>query len=274
MSRIENALEKASKLRDGNYVTGISKETDAHRQRKISQAAAGAVPIDNPYLVAYHKPHSPASEEYKKLKSLIIKMTKQEPEKNVVLVTSAVGGEGKSITAANLALSLSQDYDHSVLLIDADMRKPTLHRLFQVAPDSGLSDCVAEGRDIGSALITLGNGNLTFLSSGKRIENPVELVSSQRMQKALADIKYRYPDRYIIIDTPPVLLFAETKMMGALADGIIFVVKEGRAPLQHVLDALDALKGENIMGIVYNGVGPDGLKGRSRYHSYYSDYMK
>jgi receptor protein-tyrosine kinase/non-specific protein-tyrosine kinase len=146
--------------------------------------------------------------------------------------------------------------------------------LFQVAPDSGLSDCVAEDRDIASALITLGNGNLAFLPSGKRIENPVELVSSQRMQKALADIKYRYPNRYIIIDTPPVLLFAETKMMGALADGIIFVVKEGRAPLRHVLDALDALKGENIMGIVYNAAGSEGLNGRSAYHSYYRDYLK
>ncbi len=274
MSRIENALEKASKLRDGHTGSGRSQETDAHRQRKISQAAAGAVPIDNPYLVAYHKPHSPASEEYKKLKSLIIRMTKQEPRKNVILVTSAVGGEGKSLTAANLALSLSQDYDHSVLLIDADLRKPALHRLFQVTPESGLSDCVAEDRDIGSSLITLGNGNLTFLSSGKRSEDPVELVSSQRMQKALVDIKYRYPDRYIIIDTPPVLLFAETKMMSAFADGVIFVVKEGRAPLQHILDALDALKGENILGIVYNGVGPDGLKGRSTYHAYYHDYAK
>ncbi len=274
MSRIENALEKASRLRDSKKATGESQETVAHRERKAVQAVAQAIPIDNPYLVAYHKPHSPVAEEYKKLKSLIITITKREPEKNVILVTSSVGGEGKSITAANLALSLSQDFDHSVLLIDADMRKPTLHRLFNVTHESGLSDCVAEGRDISSALITLGNGNLTFLSSGKRIDNPVELVSSQRMQKTLTDIKNRYSNRIVIIDTPPILLFAETKMFSELADGIIFVVKEGRAPLRHILDALESLKGDNIMGIVYNSVGPEGLNGRSAYHSYYRDYLK
>ncbi len=274
MSRIENALEKASRLREGKKTTGESPGIVAHRERKTVQAAAQAVPIDNPYLVAYHKPHSPAAEEYKKLKSLIITMIKREPEKNVILVTSAVGGEGKSITAANLALSLSQDYDHSVLLIDADMRKPTLHRLFNVTHDSGLSDCVNEGRDVSSALIAIGNGNLTFLSSGKQIENPVELVSSQRMQKTLKDIKNRYSNRIVIIDTPPILLFAETKMFCELADGVIFVVKEGRAPLRHILDALESLKGDNILGIVYNAFGTEGLNGRSAYHSYYRDYLK
>jgi len=275
MSRIEKALEEASRLRSDNRETREPHETTAPPERKIRHAAAGAAPIDNPYLVAYNKPHSPAAEEYKKLKSQIITMTKQDPQKNVILVTSAVGGEGKSVTTANLALSLAQDYDHSVLLIDADMRKPTLHELFQVTPGIGLSDCVAEDLDIGSALITLGNGNLSFLSSGKQgKKNPVELVSSQRMQKALAAMKYRYADRYIIIDTPPVLLFAETKMMSALADGIIFVIKEGRAPLQHVLDALEALRGENIIGIVYNAAESGGLNGRSTYHSYYRDYLK
>ncbi|HUJ18772.1 MAG TPA: polysaccharide biosynthesis tyrosine autokinase [Nitrospirota bacterium] len=274
MSRIENALEKASRMREGKRETGAVQETVAHRERKIVRAAAEAIPLDNPYLVAYNKPYSPASEEYKKLKSQIIGMTKQEPGKNVILVTSAVGGEGKSITAANLALSLSQDHDHSVLLIDGDMRKPTLCQLFQVEPERGLSDCVAEDLDIGSALITLGNGNLAFLSSGNQDGNPVELVSSQRMKKALESMKHRYSDRFIIIDTPPVLLFAETKILSSLADGIIFVVKEGRAPQQHVLDALEALRGENIMGIVYNGAGSGGLNGRSAYHSYYSDYLK
>jgi exopolysaccharide/PEP-CTERM locus tyrosine autokinase len=157
-------------------------------------------------------------------------MTRREPFKNVLLVTSSVGGEGKSITAANLALSLARDYDHSVLLIDADTRKPSLHTLLNVKPGIGLSDCVADNVDVGSALVKVGNDNLKFLPSGRKIENPVELFSSQKMEKLIAEMKCRYSDRHIIIDSPPVLLFAETKMLSALVDGIIFVVREGRAP--------------------------------------------
>ena len=274
MSRIENALEKAARLRSSEVPSEKDPAITGSRERKIASTAGKVIPIDNPYLAAFCEPASPASEEYKKLKSAIIRMTKKDPQRRTILVTSAVGGEGKSITAANLALSLSQDYDHSVLLIDADLRRPALHHLFNVSPDSGLSDCIAEDRDIGSALLTLGNGNLSFLPSGKRKENPVELYSSQRMQRALRDMKYRYPDRYIIIDMPPVLLFAETKMFSSFVDGIIFVIKEGRAPMQHIVDALDALRGENMLGIVYNAVTPDGANGRSAYHSYYSDYVR
>ena len=274
MSRIENALEKAARLR-GNEFRGEKVPTNSgNRERKTAGTAGNIIPVENPYLVAAREPSSPATEEYKKLKSAIIRMTKENPQKNMILVTSAVGGEGKSLTAANLALSLSQDYDHSVLLIDADLRKPALDKLFNVSPEYGLSDCIAEDRDIGSALVTLGNGNLSFLSAGTRKENPVELFSSQRMQRAVRDMKYRYPDRYIIIDMPPVLLFAETKMFSMIVDGIVFVIKEGRAPMQHIVDALDALRGENMLGIVYNAVTPDKRNGRSAYHSYYSDYQR
>lgn len=273
MSRIEKALEKAARLRGDDFTSKGSQQRDVH-YRHASRQTTGTALTDDPYLVGGRYPATPVSEEYKKLKATIVKLTKQEPFKNMLLVTSAIGGEGKSLTAANLALSLSQDYDHSVLLVDADVRKPSLHKLFNVTPESGLSDCVDDDRDIGSALIKLGNGNLTLLPSGKRHDNPVELFSSQRMQKALASLKYRYPDRYIIIDTPPVLLFAETKMISSFVDGIIFVIKEGRAPLQHITDALDALKDEDVMGVVYNGAGPNGFNGRYAYHAYYADYKK
>ncbi len=274
MSRIENALEKASRMRNGSDATEKPRQSVDQRHRRPALQSPGPLQDVDPHLIAHSDSAAVVSEEFKKLKAMIIKMTKQESFKNMLLVTSSVGGEGKSTTAANLALSLAQEYDHSVLLIDADMRKPTLHRLFNVTPGIGLSDCVSDERDIASALVKIGNGNLMFLPPGKRTENPVELFSSQRMEKALAAMKYRYPDRYIIIDAPPVLLFAETKLISTLVDGIIFVVKEGRASLQHITEALDSLKSENVMGIVYNAVGADGLNNRYSYHAYYTDYQK
>jgi protein-tyrosine kinase len=272
MIRTENALEKSSRLRRS---PGI-----AEQARRPSAAPAGgngqlhtSAGIAHPYLVTCRDSFSPVSEEYKKLKARVMRMTKQEPFRNVLLVTSSVGGEGKSVTAANLALSLSRDYDHSVLLIDADTRKPSLHALLNVKPGIGLSDCVVDDIDIASALIKMDNGNLQFLPSGQKNENPVELFSSQKMQKLITEMKCRYPDRYIIIDAPPVLLFAETKVMSALADGIIFVVRERVAPLQHIVEALDLLKEERLLGIVYNDAGPEGINGSYPYHTYYDHYQ-
>lgn len=274
MSRIEKALEKASLMRSRSDATARPRQSVDHWHRRSALQPPEPLHDVDPHLITHSDAAAIVSEEYKKLKAMIIKITKQESFKNMLLVTSAVGGEGKSITAANLALSLAQDYDHSVLLIDADLRKPMLHRLFNVTPDSGLSDCVSDEKNIASALIKIGSGNLMFLPSGKQNENPVELFSSQRMEKALSAMKYRYPDRYIIIDTPPVLLFAEAKLISTLVDGIIFVVKEGRASQQHITEALDSLKAENVMGIVYNAVGTDGLNNRYSYHAYYTDYQK
>jgi exopolysaccharide/PEP-CTERM locus tyrosine autokinase len=271
MSRIENTIEKESRLRRSSVTPGQdAQQVPAPR----TQPAQPPLRLDHPHLVTSRSSFSPVSEEYKKLKARIMRMTKQEPFRNVLLVTSAVGGEGKSVTAANLALSLARDYDHSVLLVDADTRKPSLPALLNLKPGAGLSDCVADGTDIGSALIKVGNGNLQFLPAGRKNDNPVELFSSQRMRKIISEMKHRYPDRYIIIDTPPVLLFAETKMMSGLVDGIIFVIREGLAPLEHIVEALDLLKDEHLLGVVYNDAGPEGLNGHYPYHSYYHHYDK
>lgn len=267
MSRTEHAIEKESRLRRGGLPAEVAQAAGPGRNAKPRWS-------DHPLLVTSRGSFSPVAEEYKKLKARIMRITKQEPFRNVLLVTSSVGGEGKSLTAANLAVSLSRDYDHSVLLIDADTRKPSLHTLINVTPGIGLSDCIKDNVDVGAALIKVGNDNLQFLASGRRSENPVELFSSTKMRNLIAEMKNRYRDRYIIIDTPPVLLFAETKMLSALADGIIFVIREGLAPLEHITEALDLLKEEHLLGIVYNDAGPEGVNGNYPYHSYYNHYHK
>lgn len=272
MSRTENALEKASRVRRGDAGQEPRNGDAGAADSRFNGSRRG--PIDHPHLVTSRNKFSPVSEEYKKLKARVMRMTKQEPFRNVLLVTSSVGGEGKSVTAANLALSLARDYDHSVLLIDADTRKPSLHSLLNLKPGPGLADCVADDLDPGQALIKVGNGNLRFLGPGMKIDNPVEMFSSQKMRRLISEIKNRYPDRYVIIDSPPVLLFAETKILSSLVDGVIFVVREGLAPLQHITEALDLLKEENVMGVVYNDAGPEGPRGNYPYHAYYSHYQQ
>jgi protein-tyrosine kinase len=268
MSRIDDALAKTTGNSGGKDPEPVVVKTGNKNNRQKGKA------VDHPLLVTCKRNFSPVSEEYKKLKARIMKMTKQDPFKNLLLVTSTIGSEGKSMTAANLAVSLAQDYDHSVLLIDGDTRKPTLHTFFNVKPEIGLTDCVADGVDVGAALIPIECGKLTFLPAGRKMHDPVELFGSSKMRKTLEEMKNRYHDRYVIIDSPPALLFAETKILGALVDGIIFVIREGKAPVEHLDEAFEILGSDRIMGVVYNDTAPDHLNGSYTYQRYYDHYHK
>lgn len=274
MSRIEKAIEKASRLRE-----------EGHREPEKMAAASSAVPmhvfkpeasvrVDNPYLVTITEPESPAAEEYRKLKSMVVKLTKRGNLHNTIMVTSAVGGEGKSLTALNLALTFAQEYDHTVLLVDADLRQPSIHEYLGIQPKIGLSDCLINGREIGQALIKTGIGKLTILPSGSRVSNPVELLLSSKMKEIVREMKHRYVDRYIIFDTPPVLPFAEAHSIGSVVDGVIFVVREGHTSLTSVKEALGILKETNILGVVYNDADPTSFDGAYYYHYYKSQYRQ
>ena len=274
MSRIEEALEKAAQLRNNKRGFDVPGKILAPAPAMVSPAtqypplSEAAFALTSPMLVTATAPHSPIAEEYRKLKSVLVSMTRQDTFRNTLMVTSSVSGEGKSVTALNLAISMAQEFDHTVLLVDADLRKPSLHGYFGLEPKIGLSDCLQDGVDLGDALIKTGIGKLTLLPSGKPVRNPAELFSSQRMTELIQEMKYRYPDRYIIIDTPPVLLFAETLSLSYLVDGVVFVVREGMASVQNINDALATLKGSLVLGIVYNDVSEESIDSRYRYYNY------
>jgi receptor protein-tyrosine kinase/non-specific protein-tyrosine kinase len=183
---------------------------------------------------------------------MLVKLTKGDSFNNAIMVTSAVPGEGKSVTSLNLAISLAQELDHTVLLVDADMRRPSIHRYLNIDNKMGISDCLMGEADISEVLIGTGLGRLSVITAGREVSNPVELVTSQGMQSLIAEMKHRYNDRYLIIDTPPVLPFAETRTLAHLVDGVLFVVKERLAAQGNIQDAVDALKGCKMLGMVYN----------------------
>jgi protein-tyrosine kinase len=265
MNRSVDAAPRGSVSRDSSAKPG-----------SLSWTAAGGagredMHIDHPAIVTARNFSSPVFEEYKKLKSRVVDLTTRDGFKNTLAVTSSVSDEGKSITAVNLAVSLSHDYDHAVILIDADMRRPTLHTYLNRTPGKGLSDCLAGAIDPESAFMPIGSKKLQFLPAGRKIDEPVEFFASRKMQAFMQELKARYTDRYIIIDTPPVLLFAETKKISNFADGTLLVVKEGLATLENISEAIDILKGSNVMGIVYNNADMQNINGHSYYH-YYSHY--
>ncbi len=271
MSRLEEAMEKARLLREREEIP----IPDSERRPKLTPLSKPVQPpekieVANHLLLAANDFNMPVAEEYRKLKSIVVYATKKEGFHNTLMVTSAISGEGKSVTAINLALSLAQEQDHTVLLVDADLRSPIVCKYLGLEANKGLADCLTEGMPISEALIKTGLGNLTILPAGKQMANPVELFSSQKMKDLLDEIKHRYSDRYIIFDMPPVLPFAETRLLGSVVDGVIFVVKEGGTSVSNITEALASLKDANVLGIVYNEATAACLN--DGYHYYYGKY--
>lgn len=251
MSRIEEALEKAAKIRV-DTTSSLSPESKKAKIHLPPPPPEEGITVTNRLLVTVNDPHTQAAEEYSKLKSVIVKLTKEGTFLNMLMLTSSIGGEGKSLTSLNLALSLAQEFDHTVLLVDADIRKPTIHSYLGIENTAGLTDCLLDEVDVKNALIRTGVGKLSFLPAGRSVPNPAEIFTSQRMRDFFLEMKTRYHDRYIIIDTPPVLPFAETRSLSAIVDGIVLVAKEGLVTLHNIEETMECIKGTPVLGIVYN----------------------
>jgi receptor protein-tyrosine kinase/non-specific protein-tyrosine kinase len=287
MSRIEMAMEKAAQLRkEAVEAQGEQPRGDAPAQGEVPAQTQPLPPqyqplvspeygkLDpvNPFLVNLHAPHSPTAEEYRKLKTSLVKMTTGENFRNVLMVTSSVPSEGKSLTAVNLALSLAQELDHTVLLVDADLRRPSVHNYLNVEQGTGLAEVLKGEAGLADAILPTGIGKLSIIRSGRLIDNPSELFSSQRTRQLVDELRNRYRDRYIIFDTPPVLPFAEARSLAHLVDGVLFVVMERLATQANVKEAVDSLKGCPVLGVVYNAATVDHNDGRYSYYRGYSSH--
>lgn len=275
MSRIEAAMEEAARLRQGARPPSTVNGSEPIRKQ---EPRAPEVPVppqrlspSNHFLVNLNVPYSPAAEEYRKLKSALVKMTKGERFRNAIMVTSSVPSEGKSLTALNLAISLAQELDNTVLLVDADLRRPSLHRYLEIGEGAGLSDVMLGEAELAQTIVATGIGKLSVMRAGRQVPNPAELFSSKRMKELVEEMKHRYPDRYLIFDTPPVLPFAETPLLAHLVDGVLFVVMERLAPQPNVHEALELLKGSGLLGLVYNAAD---LNGNNERYSYYHNSRK
>ncbi len=273
MSRIEKAIELAIQKRQGLPLASSLPEAEGSLGQEGPYGAFDSIPfpeIDNPFLVTARDDNSPAAEQYRKLKSAIVKLAQLGKFDKSLMVTSAIGGEGKTLTSLNLAITLAQEFDHTVLLVEADIRRPTVMKYLGMEASVGLTDCVLDGLDVGEVLVKTGIGKLTILPAGRPVPNPVELFSSNRTQQLLAELKNRYNDRFVIVDTTPILPFAEPQFIANAVGGVLFVVREGYSPLDKVNRALALLKNHNLLGVVCNGMSQVAALGN--YYGYYGHY--
>jgi exopolysaccharide/PEP-CTERM locus tyrosine autokinase len=202
-------------------------------------------------LVALLDPQSFEAEQFKILRTNLL-FPERGRSPRLVMVTSALEGEGKSFVAANLAVSVAQHVNWNVLLIDCDLRRPSIHRQFGYQESPGLSDYLSNGISLQPLLLKTSIDNLTILPSGKPPRNPSELLSSDRMSALLKEVATRYQDRLIIIDSPPPRLAAESGALARLVDGIVLVVKYASTPREAVSDLIDKIGKDKVLGAVIN----------------------
>jgi len=274
MSKITQALEKAARERLQRSqdqptvaVAGPIVVPLAVRRGVGEIAAAGQVAID-PHIVCAAEPKSPIAEQYRILRTNFQSLRLRSGPK-VIVVTSAVNGEGKSVTAVNLALAFARQEGLKVVLVDADMRKSSVPKWLGLTDRHvGLSTVLSRNGELDGSLVSLESPPLTVLPAGPVTEHPAELLESTAMKRLLATLKTQFD--LIIIDAPPALPVADPGILAALADGVLLVVRAGKTQRKTVLQAQELLKKmkANLLGCVLTHVEYH-MPGYHKYYQYY-----
>jgi capsular exopolysaccharide synthesis family protein len=227
----------------------------------------GRIAID-PHIVAATDSRSPIAEQYRILRTNLQSL-RLRPGPKIVMVTSAVHGEGKSVTAINLAMTLARQERLKVALVDGDLRKGSIRKWLGLEDQGeGLSGLLSRGGELNGSLVKLREPPLAVLPSGPRPEHPAELLESSSMKRLLASLKAQFD--VIVIDAPPVLPIADPGIIAALADGVLLVVRAGKTQRKTVVQAQALLKQmkANTLGCVLTHVEYY-LPGYYRYYHQY-----
>ncbi len=209
--------------------------------------------------------HETPAEEFRTLRTRLNHLQTLQPLHTVV-VTSPSPAEGKTLTSVNLALAQAQLAENIVLLADFDLRRPSIHTLFQISRTPGLSDYLCGQCKFQEAIRKIDGMNLYVMPAGSPVNNPLELLNT-RQAKALFEELPRYFN-WSIFDTPPLLFSADANLLATLADGTVLVVKVGSTTIDNVTRAMQSLCENNVLGIVANGARASELY--SKYTYYYS----
>jgi protein-tyrosine kinase len=202
---------------------------------------------------------TPTGESFRRIKRRVLANVvsgKADGPANLVLVTSALPGEGKTFCAVNLAISIALEVDHSVLLVDGDVRKPSFPEVLGLAAEKGLMDLLADRRiDLRDVLWRTDIDKLTLLPSGSAHQDATELLASATARQLLRELAERYHDRIVIFDSPPLLLASETSVLASQMAQIIMVVESGKTTESAFKEALGRIDANRLTGVVLNKGG-------------------
>jgi capsular exopolysaccharide synthesis family protein len=215
-------------------------------------------------LVINREPKSASAEAYKTLRTNI-QFSSIDSDIKTLLVTSPGQGEGKSITAANLAISMSQ-IGKKVLLIDCDMRCPSVHKMFDIPNEVGLTNILKEELNSEKVIYKV-SSNFNILTCGTIPHNPSEVMASRRMKKFLEEAANEYD--FIILDTPPVIAVTDAQILSTMVEGVLMIISSSVTSIEACKKAKSLLKAvnANIIGVVLNKV-------KTKKNSYYEEKTK
>jgi protein-tyrosine kinase len=281
VGKIYDALKKSAVLKDDGVAPpatvpvmdkGRSAETahDAPGKEMSCEPKTQELAHDRlePSMVTLLNPQSFESEQFKLLRSRLFFPQQGSPPR-CIMVTSTTLGEGKSFVASNLAVTIAQSINEHVLLMDCDLRRPTINEKFGFGTVRGLSDYLTNGSALPGLLLKTSIPKLTILPAGKPPANPSELLSSEKMSTLLFEVKTRYSDRYIVVDAPPPRLTAEANAIARQVDGILVVIQSRGANRESIEDLVEMLGREKVLGVIFNRYDV-----RSRRYGYRSGYGK
>jgi protein-tyrosine kinase len=261
LDRIADALDRArenagpvgvirsnrvTRLREDNRDTGSGKITYS-RTRTVTIPAER---LRERRIVGGFEPGA-YKDAYKILCTQILQRLRENGW-NALAVTSPRGREGKTLTAINFAISLAQEVDQTVLLVDADLRVPRIHDYFGFPVASGLSDFLIANAPLEDILVHPGIDRLVILPGGRPLLNSSELLGSQKMLSLVQELKSRYPSRIVVFDLPPVLSAADSLAFSPCVDAAVLVVEEGATDRDDVQRAAEMLSSTRLIGTVLN----------------------
>ena len=203
-------------------------------------------------LISTHFRHR-AMDQIKLLRTQILEHLK-DLNGNSVLITSSGPGEGKTLTAINLAISFAEEVDLTTLLVDADLRQPCIAKRFGYQGDRGLSNFLQEEVDVADLMFNPGIPKLTILPGGKPLPNSTELLGAPKMEALFREMKSRYPDRLVIVDSSSILMRADPIVFSRYVDGVILVIEAEKTSKHKLRRALELLGDRPIIGTVFNKV--------------------
>jgi capsular exopolysaccharide synthesis family protein len=226
----------------------------------------------NELPVVFQEQHSLAAEEYKKLRQQVKQIYHQDST-HLLAVMSPIKGDGKSTVAVNLAAVVALDFEQQVLLIDADLRSPSIHDFFGLSSTPGLADYLSSPAqtDIANYVQNTSFSSLRVLPAGRPTHLSSELLATERMKSLLKDIPSRFPGQYVIVDTSPVLSTSDPLVLAHQVNSIVMVVRAGATPRNCLSEAIKSLGPNRVKGIILNGatVAPS-----SKYYYYSTAVQK
>lgn len=261
VERIQKALELARasrQARKGNAQSGQASRSDSSPNQDGLRVVYTQTQRYEPLVselrdkrLVIGEESTPHTDAYKMLRTQVLQRLRANGWNSLAIV-SPNGGAGKSLTAANLAISLAREVRHTVLLVDVNLRQPALHELFGYPAAAGLSEYLTQDIALGSLLFSPGIERLVVLPGGAPVTNSSEMLSSPRMKRLVTELKTRYPERIVLFDLPAALAGDDVLAFSPHVEACLFVTEEGRTNRDDLERTVDLLHAIPNLGVVLN----------------------